>query len=221
MKRVTTLLARATLALALFSAFCFSSFSHAASVSDLLISEIMANPAAVSDTNGEWFELFNPTADTINLDGLTLSDDGANSVLLSGSNLSINSGDYFVLARNNDSLINGGFVADYSYGSGFTLSNSSDEIVFSDSNGELLRLNFSGAFVSSGASMELLSDTMLLSNYALSTTAYGAGDLGTPGIAGNFTYSLSPSPVPLPGTAWLMLSGLAGLLSFKRKFIKT
>ena len=40
---------------------------------DLLISEVMANPAAVSDSNGEWFELFNASLHSIDLNGLTIS----------------------------------------------------------------------------------------------------------------------------------------------------
>ena len=177
----------------------------------------MADPVAVSDSNGEWFELFNPSSQTVSLDGITLHDDGSNSVLLSGSGLSIASGSYFVLARNGDSPTNGGFSADYVYGSGFTLGNSSDEIVFSDGSGELLRLNYSSGFVSSGASMELISDNMLESNYAASLTTYGDGDFGTPGSAGSYAFSVAPSPVPLPGAAWLMISGLLGLLGVHRR----
>ncbi len=205
------------LTLGLLSVFGVCGFSQAASVSDLLISEIMADPVAVSDSNGEWFELFNPSSQTVSLDGITLHDDGSNSVLLSGSGLSIASGSYLVLARNGDSLTNGGFSADYVYGSGFTLGNSSDEIVFSDGSGELLRFNYSNGFVSSGASMELISDSMLESNYAASLTAYGDGDFGTPGSAGSYAFSVAPSPVPLPGAAWLMISGLLGLLAVHRR----
>lgn len=108
------------LLLGLLSVFGVCSFSQAATVSDLLISEIMADPTAVTDSNGEWFELFNPGNEAVNLDGITLHDDGSNSVLLSGSGLSIASGSYFVLARNGDSLSNGGFSADYVYGGGFS-----------------------------------------------------------------------------------------------------
>ena len=41
---------------------------------ELIISEIMYNPSAVDDNDGEWFELFNPTTETVSLVGLTLSD---------------------------------------------------------------------------------------------------------------------------------------------------
>lgn len=65
--------------------------------------------------------------------------------------------------------------------------------------------------------MELISDSMLAGNYAASLTAYGDGDFGTPGSAGSYAFSVEPSPVPLPGAAWLMLSGLLGLVAVQRR----
>ena len=50
---------------------------HAVTVSDLLISEVMANPAALSDARGEWFELYNPITEVINLHEVTIGDDGS------------------------------------------------------------------------------------------------------------------------------------------------
>ena len=194
-----------------------SSASKAATVSDLIITEIMANPLAVSDTRGEWFELFNPTAENINLSGLLLSDDGSNSHTISSTtDLLINSGSYFVMARNGDSALNGGFTADYVYSS-FSLGNTQDQIIFSDISGELLRLDYGNGFAPSGSSMELIDAIMLPSNYAATGTSFGSGDLGTPGVAGSFIQPMNVSPIPIPGTAWLMGSGLIGLVSFIRK----
>lgn len=39
---------------------------------DLVVSEIMMNPATVADTTGEWFEIYNPGTMTVNLSGLTI-----------------------------------------------------------------------------------------------------------------------------------------------------
>lgn len=200
-------------------AFSISPFTQAASVSDLLITEIMANPAAVSDANGEWLEVFNPTSESISLDGITLSDDGSNSHIFSdtGGNLLVASGEYFVLARNGDNLTNGNFTADYVFGSDFSLTNSSDQIVFSDGLNELLRFNYTSGFIANGASMELLGENMLASNYSASLSAYGDGDLGTPGAAGTYAFSVAPSPVPLPNALWLLSSGLMGFIGLMRK----
>ncbi|MFM7143631.1 MAG: ATP-binding protein, partial [Alphaproteobacteria bacterium] len=43
---------------------------------DLLVTEIMPNPNAVSDTYGEWFEITNMTGRDLDLVGLILTDDG-------------------------------------------------------------------------------------------------------------------------------------------------
>ena len=194
-----------------------SNSSQAASVSDLLITEVMANPLSVSDTQGEWLELFNPTSESIDLNGIKLSDAGTTGHIISSTgSLFINPGDYFVLARNGDSTANGGFIADYVVDSGFILNNSSDEIIFSDSSGELLRLDYGSGFAPAGSSMELIDAVMLQGNYAASSNPFGAGDRGTPGEAGSFSFT-TVTPVPLPASAWLMGSGLAGLVGFKRQ----
>ena len=206
--------------LGVLSTCCIPSFSQASSVSDLLITEIMANPSAVSDANGEWFEIFNPTSDSISLEGIFLSDDGAgNNHTFSniGGNLLVGSGEYFVLARNGNTLTNGNFTADYVYGSDFSLTNIDDEIVFSDALDELLRFNYSSGFVVNGASMELLSESMLTGNYAASMSTYGDGDFGTPGTAGTYAFSVAPSAVPLPGAFWLFGSGLLGFVGLMRR----
>ena len=45
----------------------------------LVINEIMQNPSAVSDSNGEWFEIYNPTDAEVDINGWTIRDDGSNS----------------------------------------------------------------------------------------------------------------------------------------------
>lgn len=192
-----------------------STGSMAASVSTLLISEIMANPSQVSDANGEWFELYNPGTESVNLNGLLLSDAGSNQhTINSTSELLIAPGSYFVLARNGDTNSNGGLLADYIYGSGFGLNNTSDQITLTDSNGDTLSFSYSGDFVASGTSRELSSGLMTIDQYNLASSSYGLGDLGTPGTG---SYNLSPSPVPLPAAVWLLMSGLLGLGVFGKR----
>lgn len=188
---------------------CFSlptSPAFASSVGDLLISEVMANPAALSDTLGEWFELYNPTERAINLRGIDLGDDGSN-LHRFDSDLLILPQQYLTLARSADP----GFTPDYVYDR-FTLANSADEIVFRDGLVELLRLDYGAGFSVAGRSRTLRQLPAIAANYDLSLAAltYGAGDIGSPGAAGVLQ---APSAVPLPAAAWLFISALLALFA--------
>jgi hypothetical protein len=192
---------------------CVLSLSHATTiqVGDLLISEVMANPSAVSDTNGEWFELFNTSANSIDINGLTISDDGSNSHQINnGASLFIASGSYFVLGRNSHITDNGGYTADYVY-TNFTLGNSADQIVLSNASNEVARLNYTGLpFGVSGISSELINQLLSPSEssyQASQNNQYGLGDIGTPGHRGSFEL-ISATTVPIPGAVWLFASAL-------------
>ena len=192
---------------------CVHSLSHAVTIQpgDLLISEVMANPSAVSDTNGEWFELFNASANSIDINGLIISDNGNNSHQInSGTGLLIAPGAYLVLGRNGNIANNGGYTADYVY-SNFTLGNTLDQIVLSDDTDEVVRLNYSGQpFGVSGISTELINQLINPdeSSYLSSqNNQYGLGDIGTPGSRGSFEL-VSASTVPIPGAVWLFASAL-------------
>jgi Lamin Tail Domain len=191
----------------------------AASISpgDLIITEVMANPAAVSDAKGEWFEIRNLTGNSLDLDGLTLSDNGSDFHVINVGPLMLNPFDYFVFGRGGDIALNGGYTADYVY-SGFSLTNSSDEIVLSFGGLEIVRLEYTSGFAVAGESRELTGTvgfTMNGMDYALSTSFYGDGDLGTPGLPGDSTWSVQP--VPLPAAVWLFGSGLVALLGLTKK----
>ena len=153
----------------------------------IVITEVMPNPAAVSDSYGEWFEIHNTTDSTIDIHGWMIKDGGTDNHTFWNADMSIPviSGDYFVFVRNADSTLNGGLVADYEY-SGFLLSNSEDEIILMDDTGAIVdevHYNNSWAF-GSGESMEthdLNADNNISENWFEATIAYGGGDLGTPG----------------------------------------
>jgi len=192
------------------SAGLLSSLStHAATLSaidlapgDLIISEVMANPAAVSDSRGEWFELYNPTAASIDLSGLTIHDTGSNEHVISGG--LIGAGEYFVLGKVADPASNGGFDADYSYGSDMSLNNGGDALLISYEDTLIAELVYGNGFAVSGVSRALLNGEYQLTQ---APNSYGDGDLGTPGSAD----PQSVSEVPLPGALWLFASSLAGL----------
>ncbi len=76
---------------------------------DVVINEIMQNPAAVLDSAGEWFELFNASAAAIDLNGWTIRDDGSDSHRIqNGGPLWLPAGGYLVLGNNATFATNGG-----------------------------------------------------------------------------------------------------------------
>ncbi len=161
----------------------------------------MQNPDAVSDTVGEWFELYNASARPIDLNGWTIRDDGVDHHHIQAAGpLLIAPGDYLVLGREADASLNGGVAVAYAY-SGFLLANAADEIILLDGMGtEIDRIAYDGgdAFPDpSGASMTLLDvtlDNSLGASWGLSWSPWpgGAGDFGSPGAAN------PPVPTPTP-----------------------
>ena len=65
---------------------------------NIIINEIMQNPSAVSDSAGEWFELYNSGPSAVDLEGWTVADNDTDSFVIAGS-LVISAGGYLV--RNN------------------------------------------------------------------------------------------------------------------------
>jgi hypothetical protein len=178
---------------------------------NLVINEIMQNPSAVSDANGEWFEIFNFSPDTINLSGFTIKDNGSNTHTISSS-VTILPYFYAVLAKNADINTNGGLSVDYEY-SDFTLGNSDDEIVLIDPYGNTIdSVAYDGGPNwpdPTGATMALFGfetdDNNLGYNWVESDSlTYGDGDYGTPGYTNNpveviWTFSLSNPVITILG----------------------
>jgi hypothetical protein len=157
---------------------------------DLVVTEIMQNPDAVSDGDGEWFEIHNPTSSDIDLDGMLISDDGTNNHVV-GSSVIIPAGGYVVFAINGDDVFNGGLGADYAW-SGYTLSNGDDEVSLEHPTTGVVFdvVRYDGGPVwpdPTGASMQLDSGILDATgnddggNWCEADTAYTSGDLGTPG----------------------------------------
>ena len=154
----------------------------------IVITEVMANPASVSDSYGEWFEIFNTTDSTIDVHGWSIKDlDGDEHQLLTDeTTIPILAGEYFVLAKNGDQSQNGGVNVDYVY-NGYSLSNSDDEVILLDAAGAIVdEVHYSNSWpFSSGVAMEMhnpLEDNSLIENWYASAISYGNGDTGSPGI---------------------------------------
>ena len=154
----------------------------------VVVNEIMQNPSAVSDGNGEWFELFNTTADDIDIDLWTVNDNGSNVFVINNdAPLIVPAGGFLVLGNNADEGSNGGVSVDYEY-SGFFLANGDDEIVLLDGSlAEVDRVEWDGGpdFPDpTGASMALIDtalDNNAGANWCTAASPFGVGDSGTPG----------------------------------------
>ncbi len=164
--------------------------SEAEADENIIITEIMQNPSEVSDSYGEWFEIYNADTGSYDLRDWTVRDNGSDSHVITGEDpVIIEPGEYFVMGRNGDYSLNGGVEVDYDYSS-LILGNSDDEIIILNGDGlEVCRVEYDGGpeFPDpAGASMALLdleSDINVGANWTESTTPYGDGDLGTPGEA--------------------------------------
>jgi len=160
-----------------------------ASAQAVVINEIMQNPSAVPDSNGEWFELYNGGSSVVDVNGWTIADNDFDShVIINGGPLLIPAGGYLVLGNNSDTGTNGGADVDYSFGGSWFLSNSADEVVlFDGSLNEIDRVEYDGGLTFPdpiGASMALsdpLLDNNLGGNWCEASIPFGFGDLGTPG----------------------------------------
>ena len=167
----------------------------------IVISEIMPNPSLVSDSNGEWLEVYNADSVTIDFAGWTIKDAGTDEHLISTQegSLLIEPEEYFVFGRNANPSENGGYEADYEY-SGIIFGSAEDEIILLDPEGrEVDKVYYTNAFpFSIGASMyvqDLSSNNNIASSWAESTTPFGLGDLGTPGEP---SPSMSSSTLTIP-----------------------
>jgi hypothetical protein len=158
----------------------------------VFITEIMADPSAVTDSKGEWFEIHNPSLTSIvDINGWIIKDRGSNTHIIShGGPLSIQGGGYLILGINSDLLTNGGVVVDYQYAS-FTLTNTEDEIVLVDTVGnEIDFVEYNASFPKkSGVAFSLnpLVGTEITNdvatNWCTAPNPFGDGDLGSPGLA--------------------------------------
>jgi hypothetical protein len=157
---------------------------------DLIITEVMADPKAVADASGEWFEVLAKA--NVDLNGVGIGAPGAapKATVTSADCVKVTSGSYLVFANNGDMGSNGGLPkVDVAYASAFTLVNSGGTFALSI-DGTLLDAATYGA-ATSGASLQLDSGKLdttsndTAGNFCVTAagTTYGAGDRGTPGKA--------------------------------------
>ncbi|MFY0696214.1 MAG: lamin tail domain-containing protein [Balneola sp.] len=185
--------------------------SFGQSAGDLIITEIMADPSDVTDSNGEYFEIYNATNDTIDISGFKISD-ATGSHTITGT-VKVAPKSFFVLAEEGDTGINGGVTAGYDYSSSITLNNGSETLSLSTGSDVVITtISYTdGNPFGAGVAMELsnlndASNGTLSEGDLVAATANvdGTGsDLGSPGNQGNTVIDLTT----ISGDAgWRLLS---------------
>lgn len=158
-------------------------------VGDLVISEFHANPKAVSDTSGEWVEVW--VGKDLDLNGLRLGKDPADlkEVVPAGACREAVAGSWLVFARKTDATVNGG-VEGVAGVLPFGLTNTGSNLLILAVGDEVLdQVTYETSWVRDGAATSL--DPAHLdplanddaAHWCAARTPYGAGDLGTPGAA--------------------------------------
>ena len=173
-----------------------------AAVGSVIITEVMQNPNAVADNLGEWFEVYNTTANPINLQGWEFVDDNnASEMFTVTTSLVIQPNSYLLFANNGDSTTNGGLpTPDYVY-SDFYLGNSSDGIIIRCAANDIDSVVWDNGNTfpdPTGASMALdptkldaTSNDVGANWHEETVNTYGAGDFGTPGAANSPAAAIS------------------------------
>lgn len=154
---------------------------------DLVISEVMTDPAAVGDTVGEWFEVV--AMAEVDLNGLQAGTAlGTPGLTLSPSACQrVPAGAHVLFARSGTSGANGGLPAG-AIVFDFSLANDPGALVLSVSGALVDQVQWTGS--PTGASLQVepadqdaARNDALTDVACLGTAIYGAGDRGTPGAA--------------------------------------
>jgi hypothetical protein len=164
-------------------------------VGQIVISEIMQNPAAFGDDDGEWFEVHNPGAAPLELGGcLVTGAGGTGDRFPVDESVIVPAGGYATFATSSTVAGAPGFTPDYVWTTGFNLGNSGDTVAITCGGTMIDTVVYDEtAFPDpNGASMNLSSTALTASandaggSWCESTTPFGGGappDRGTPGAA--------------------------------------
>lgn len=174
--------------LCLLLLFFFNAYSSTAQVlpGDLIITEFMADPAAVTDANGEWIEIYNTANSSIDINGFYLSDGGADTMQIQSLvPVIVAAGAHFIFGQSNDVNVNGGISVNMVMG-GFTVNNSNSSIILTDSMFNVIdELSYTATTAGKSRSLDPVSYDAVSNddedNWCDAVNTYGLGDYGTPG----------------------------------------
>jgi hypothetical protein len=177
---------------------------------DVLVTELLPQSTSGTD-NGEWVELYNTTANPLQLRDCVLGDAGTDAHTIN-ADLTVPARGFVVLARSADPVANHGLTFNYVY-SGFTLRNSGDTVQLTCGGTVIDAYTYPAAQVSLGVSIQLDVDRFdplandTADNWCPARATYGtAAKLGTPGLANR---SCAPDPLTL---GWCRLQAPASLV---------
>ncbi|MDD3626179.1 MAG: lamin tail domain-containing protein, partial [bacterium] len=194
------------------------------SFNDLLINEFMPDPVKVSDTNGEYFEIYNNQANPQDLNysnGFWICDNGTNKTTLAQDLFNLPAYGLTVFGNDGNSGTNGGYTPDLTY-TGFFLGNTSDSLILCQFKKEIDKVEYDENTWfgnNPGYSYERIayaspSDS---TNFAVALMFYGDGDYGTPGKRNSVNCDVTDVTAPdwpTPGISNITAapSGIGGVL---------
>ncbi|HET6764077.1 MAG TPA: DNA/RNA non-specific endonuclease [Longimicrobiaceae bacterium] len=168
----------------------------------LVINEIMADPAVIADSVGEWLEIYNRGIEAVDLGGWKLA--SANDALQTvASGVTIPAGGYVVFGKSRDAARNGGAAVAWSFGALNLANSTTDWVALRSPAGVTADSVIWGVAPTSGRSRGVINGaadntTSSGTNWALATTTYGSTtNQGTPGAANDG----SAAPAPTAGPA--------------------
>jgi hypothetical protein len=157
----------------------------------ILITEVMYDPSGLSDTEGEWFEVYNNSGQSINLQNLVLERDDINRHVITES-IELLPAHYYVFQRTDQATEASN---SYTYGSDITLSNTGATLAIynegteSDPGALIFSLNYGDTGFPGGTGASICLSPLSFnaaaaisgSSWCTSTSVYYTGDAGTPG----------------------------------------
>ena len=153
----------------------------------MVVTEVMHNPLASSDTEGEWFEVTNADTTSIDLVGWTLTADDGDSVTISGS-LVVPAGGRVVFGASGNTGLNGGVAVDYVYNRTQLSLSAEDTLFLAVGGATVFDVEWSSTWPDvDGRSVILDPDHLAVIEarqagyWCTSSTALASGDYGTPG----------------------------------------
>jgi len=175
-----------------------SGTARAPGYGEMVVTELMIDPESVPDRDGEWVEIRNTSAYWVDLSGHRLGDDGVDDVEIestSTDSLVVRPGGYTVICAVDDYWDNGGVECDgtfryWTFGGGFAMSNTEDEVMLISPGGYILDgvawgedFAVVGAAMGLEASAHTVGDNDALESWCDQWSWLPLGDAGTPSEA--------------------------------------